>query len=254
MAQSQTPLRGKTALVTGSAKRIGREIAYSLADAGVNILVHYRSSGNEAQDLCRNLGERGVQAWPVRSDFRKPDEYGSLIERAVQLAGPFEFLINNASVFRPSTPEDLSFETFMDDILINAWAPFHLSRDFARHTGHGAIVNLLDARTEGDDWDHMGYVMGKRLLAEFTRVTALEFAPEIRVNAVAPGLILPPAGKDDSYLDTLSESVPLRRHGSPTDVAKAVLFLLESDFITGQVIYVNGGQRLMEHEHGPNTH
>ena len=120
--------------------------------------------------------------------------------------------------------------------------------------GRGKIVNLLDSRIVGYDFPHAAYYLSKRLLAILTEMAALKFAPSISVNAVAPGLILPPPGKDQSYLQELSASVPLQRHGGPQDIVDALLYLLKSEFLTGQVIYVDGGRHLRESARGSNPH
>jgi hypothetical protein len=120
-----------------------------------------------------------------------------------------------------------------------------LCREFAKQVRGGAIVNFLDTRVLDYDREHMSYHLSKRALFTLTRAMALEFAPAIRVNAVAPGLVLPPAGKDQSYLDALVHTNPLQAHGSVEDVAAAVLFLVTSPFVTGQVIYVDGGRHML---------
>ena len=136
---------------------------------------------------------------------------------------------------------------------VNAWAPFVLSREFAKQVGRGKIVNLLDSRLNSYDWSHVAYFLSKHVFSVLTKMTALQFAPEITVNVVAPGLILPPLGKDQSYLDPLVGKVPLKRHGSPRDIAEAVIYLLGSDFVTGQVIHVDGGQHLTGYSNGPHS-
>jgi NAD(P)-dependent dehydrogenase (short-subunit alcohol dehydrogenase family) len=148
---------------------------------------------------------------------------------------------------------DVGFSDVMRHMHVNAWAPFVLSREFARLADHGKIVNLLDTRIIGHDREHVAYVLSKKMLAVLTVMCAREFAPDFTVNGIAPGLILPPAGKDESYLDKLAEKVPLRKHGGPQDIVDAVLYLLKSDYVTGQVIYVDGGRHLLEDGHGPDA-
>jgi pteridine reductase len=243
-------LDGKTALVTGAAKRIGREIALALAHAGVNVVVHYRESVEEADQLCKELVAHGVKAWQVRSDFDDASAPGRLIPDALDAAGSLDILVNSASLFLPGTIKGMDFAGLTHLMQVNTWAPLVLGREFARRVGCGKIVNLLDSRIVGFDASHAAYILSKRALATLTERMAVEFAPGITVNAVAPGLILPPAGKDESYLDELAQGLPLKRHGNPADIADAVLYLLRSDFVTGQAIYVDGGRRLLELDRG----
>jgi pteridine reductase len=246
-------LTGKTALVTGAARRIGRNIASALADSGVNVVIHYRNSEAEAESLRNDLISRGVKAWLVRADFDRIEGARELLDNAAACAGPIHFLINNASSFFPATVHQITFEQLRRDIQVNAWSPFDLSREFARRFGEGMIINLLDTRVAGLDRSHVGYIISKRILSDLTEIMSVEFAPGISVNAVAPGLILPPEGKDNQYLEKLASALPLRRHGEPDDVSETVLYLLKSKFITGQVIYVDGGRHVMEWNRGPNN-
>ncbi len=243
---------GTTALVTGAAKRIGREIAIALAQEGANIVIHYRNSAKEAEELCSRLTEYHVLCWSVKADFENSEEYETLIKRSVETAGWLDILINSASTFFPNTLKDLNLQSLQKGVEVNAWAPFVLIRDFARTVGQGKIVNLLDTRIAGYDRSHVGYILGKHALYVLTQMAAVEFAPHIAVNAVAPGLILPPPGKDEEYLRWLGNRVPLKKHGKASDIADAVIYLLKSDFVTGQVIYVDGGRHLKELSNGSN--
>ena len=240
----EKPLHGKTALITGAAQRLGRATARALATEGVQVIIHYRRSESEAQEVCRELTQGGVPAFALQADLGNREESETLIARAVDLAGPLDILINSASIFPPHTLADVTFSAVMENAAVNAWAPFVLSRDLARQGRPGKIVNLLDTKLTTYDEAHVAYFLSKHALAVLTRMTALEYAPDMTVNAVAPGLILPPPGHDVSYLQKMAGTVPLQRHGSAADITAAILFLLRSDFITGQVIYVDGGQHL----------
>ena len=250
---NEVNVRGMTALITGGPKRIGRGIALALAQEGINVVVHYRSSGQEAEVLCAELAERGVAAWPLQADFSHAESAATLIGRAKELAGKLDILVNNASIFPASTLDNLDFSNIVENMEVNAWSPFVLSREFNRVAGKGAIVNLLDGRIYGYDWTHVGYIVSKHAIAVLTRMMALEFAPNVRVNAVAPGLILPPPGKDHDYIDRLIDTIPLKRHGDPHDIAQTVVFLLKNGFVTGQIICVDGGRHLREYGNGPNS-
>lgn len=247
-------LRGKTALITGAAVRLGRHIALALADVGVNIILHYRDSEDEARELSRLLESRGVSVWRIQADFDKTEGPEMLFRRSLDAAGSLHFLINSASIFPSDRIETLTYESLQQCLRINAWAPFTLCREFHRRIGAGKIVNLLDTRIADFDWHHVGYILSKQMLAHLTKMMAIEFAPNISVNGVAPGLILPPRGKDASYLEQLKTSVPLQAHGDADDVASAVLFLLQNRFITGEIIHVDGGRHLKEYSHGQNHH
>jgi len=245
-------LKGMTALITGAARRIGREIAIALADVGVNVVIHYRSSAAEAERLSTDLAARGAKTWLIEADFESSEQARQLFSMALDSAGTLDILVNSASLFLPNTLNDMESSDLMRHIQVNAWAPFVLSREFARRVGRGRIVNLLDSRIVGYDWSHVAYILSKRMFATLTEMMAVEFAPGIAVNGVAPGLILPPPGKDEIYLNDLAKTLPLKRHGHPGDIADAVLYLLKSDFVTGQVLFVDGGRHLMEQDRGPN--
>ncbi|HOJ34699.1 MAG TPA: SDR family oxidoreductase [Candidatus Hydrogenedentes bacterium] len=243
-------LRGKTALVTGGAKRLGRAISLALAREGVQVVVHYNTSQQEAESFVKELRVLGVKSWAVAGNFEQPEVAEHVLEEARAQAGTLDFLINNASVFPSGTLWDLTPAELLRNVQINAVAPLLLSRAFAATKRPGHIVNLLDCRIVDYDAAHVPYHLSKRMLFSLTRMMAMEFAPEIQVNAVAPGLILPPEGKDESYLQSLAHTNPLKRYGAPEDIAAAVLFLLSSDFVTGQVIFVDGGRHMMGNFYG----
>jgi NAD(P)-dependent dehydrogenase (short-subunit alcohol dehydrogenase family) len=242
-------LIGKNVLITGAAKRIGRAIALGFASEGANIAIHYRSSKTEAEKLCLELDKKKVGYWLLQADFGKKADYESLVDHAFETAGHLDILVNNASVFPESTLQNVTFAGVMKNIEINSWAPFYISRAFARKVKQGAIVNMLDTRIRGFDLHHVAYILSKQILESLTRMMALEWAPGIRVNAVAPGLILPPDGKDNSYLDALTYSVPLKKHGNLHQITEAVLFLVKNEFTTGQILYVDGGRHIKEFQH-----
>ncbi len=239
-------LQGRTALITGAGKRIGRALAIALAEEGVQIVAHDRKAlEEETNRVCSEVNECGARSWKVLADLEHPEEYGDLIERAFHAAGTVDILINNASIFMPGDLADLAFDELTRQIRVNAWAPFVLSREFSKRVQHGKILNLLDTRIAGHERAHAAYLLSKKMLAELTKMCALEFAPRVSVNGIAPGAILPPAGKGQEYLEQLARDLPLKRHGGPQDIADAALYLLGSEFVTGQVLYVDGGKHLL---------
>jgi pteridine reductase len=237
-------LKGKTALVTGAAKRLGRATALLLAENGVNVVLHYNQSRQAASKLAEELKSSGVEAWLVRADLADRKDVEGLVKKAAGLAGKLSLLVNNASVFQKNRISDFTGDDLDLHVQVNAFAPLLLSRSFAAKTAEGAIVNLLDSRVAGMDREHAAYHLSKKMLLEITGMLAVELAPGIRVNGVAPGLVLPPPGEDVSYLERNKNTVPLARYGDARDIAAAVLFLAKSEFVTGQVIYVDGGRHL----------
>jgi NAD(P)-dependent dehydrogenase (short-subunit alcohol dehydrogenase family) len=243
-------LSGKTALVTGAGKRLGRAIALTLAERGANVVLHCRLSVAEAGRVAGAIRAMGRFAWVIQADLSRSEDAEAMIDRAAHEAGSLDFLINSASAFPEGRLVDMTPDEFHSILDVNAFSPFAAARRFAGLGGEGAVVNLLDARVTDYDREHAAYHVAKRVLRDFTRMMAVEFAPSVRVNAVAPGLILPPDGKDESYLDGLAGTNALRRHGCAEDVAEAVAFLLQSDFVTGQVLYVDGGRNLRGNMYG----
>jgi hypothetical protein len=243
-------LQGRTALVTGGAKRLGRATAVALAEAGVNVVVHYNRSEAEAREVAGELEGLGVRAWAVQADLRHEQQVRMLMTEARRFAGPLHVLVNCASSFPASQFADFSRDELQESIDVNAWAPLAAARCFVEQAEAGTIVNFLDTRVVGYDWQHVAYHAAKTLFELFTREMALRWAPRFRVNAVAPGLILAPEGQGAEYLERLKGGVPLARVGGPRDVTEAVLYLLRSSYLTGQVIYVDGGRHLMEAKRG----
>lgn len=244
-------LSGRTALVTGGAKRLGRAIAEALASEGADIIVHYRTSEDEAREAENQLRRMGVQAWTVRADLADAEQAQTLMGRSSELAGRApDMLVNSASIFTPSRVLDFDAVELERQLAVNTLAPLYLSRSFAGSTSEGQIINMLDARMLEFDAEHAAYHLSKRALFTLTRMLALELAPGIRVNGIAPGLILPPPGEDEAYLEALAHTVPLNRHGSADDIVRAVMFLVHSPFVTGQVIYVDGGRHMEGRTYG----
>lgn len=247
MENSTAALRGKTALVTGAARRLGRAIALALAGEGADVVVHYNRSREQAETLCHEVEALGVSAWAIRAELAEADQTERLFEEATSQAGPIDILVNNASMFERDTVWDATDESVWLNLRVHAMAPLVLSRRFAEQRRTGHIVNILDTRVTTYDRQHASYHISKRVMATLTRMLALELAPAVAVNAVAPGLVLPPAGQDDSYLERLAHCNPMNTHGAASDVAEAVLFLLRTRFTTGQVLYVDGGYHMKGH-------
>jgi len=250
-------LQAGTALVTGGAVRIGRAICAALASRGCGVVVHYHRSEQEARQLVARLRGQGGRAFAVQGALDSQGDAECLIERACEAAQDINILVNNAAVFEKETLMSADEQKVLAGLRVNLLAPMFLTRGFAARLMKadmtesgikGKVVNLLDRRIVGTEKGCLPYQLCKKALADFTRLAALEMAPSITVNGVAPGAILPPVGpagsaEGETVVD-YAGVVPLQRRCTPEDVAEAVVFLLESDAITGQVVFVDGGQHL----------
>lgn len=238
-------LSRRTALITGGARRLGRAMAEALAGEGVGVVVHFRSSEDEAQQLVSTLVGRGCEAWAVQADLSEHEQVRALIARAADRADrPIDVLINNASIFPADTLEEVTPESLAANVQLHAMAPLTLARQMARQCRSGDVINMIDARAVDHDREHASYHLSKRMLLTLTRMLSRELAPAVRVNGIAPGLILPPPGRDENYLEELAHTNPLNAHGGPEDINRAALYLLQSPFVTGQLLFVDGGRHL----------
>ena len=219
-------------------------MAMELADAGWDVVLHYRRSAAEAEELAHQIESRGRKAWCVDADLAEVEHCRDLVPRAAEAAGGLEALINNASIFPASTLDDFEPEELFDNVQLHAVAPALLGRALYLRPEARHLVNLLDSKITGPDPEHLPYHLSKRMLADLTRVMARSFAPRVAVNAIAPGAMLPATGGDPSEFAALADTVPLGRTGRPEDVARAARYILESDFVTGQVLFVDGGRHM----------
>ncbi|MBN2341161.1 MAG: SDR family oxidoreductase [Deltaproteobacteria bacterium] len=231
-------------LVTGGARRIGRAVASFLAGRGMTVAVHCHHSVAEATSLVDEIAANGGNGFVVQGNLADESDVLSLLEEANQRSGGLHVLVNNASVFSEDHVLDLTFGSLMENMMVNAYSPLLLSREFARDNAASCIVNMLDSRVVDYDSIHASYHLSKRVLSDVTRMLALELAPQVRVNAVAPGLILPPEGKGDAYVDARKQELPLKKKGTVAQVCSAVDFLIENEFVTGQTVFVDGGRHL----------
>lgn len=237
-------LGGRTALVTGAARRIGRTIALTLAQHGADVVVHYHQSAEKALALCEEIRRLGVRAWPIRGDLMDGTQVQKIFREGVAQAGAIDILVNNASIFERDTLWEATAESLEKNLRIHATAPLLLARELAGQGRAGHIINLLDTRVAVFDPEHASYNLSKSMLLTLTRMLALELAPQVAVNGIAPGAILPPSGSGADYRKKQTFANPLNRHGDPEDIAETTLFLVRSRFITGQVIYVDGGMHM----------
>lgn len=239
-------LDGKTILITGSARRVGRSIALAVAGAGADVILHHHRSPHEAAAAADQVRALGRRAWIMQADLADPVQAAGLVERAGALA-PLDALVNNAAIFAPGGALDTTLESWQQHLAINLTAPFLLSQTFARQSAPdrvGRILNILDWRALRPGADHFAYTVSKAALAAMTHSLALAFAPRIVVNGLALGAILPPA--DGADTGDLLQSVPAARWADLEEVAESVVFLLSGPtYITGEILHLDGGRHLV---------
>ena len=236
----------KTALITGGAARIGAQIVKTLHHNQFNIIIHCNQSKDKAQLLCDELNLiRANSVEIVSGNLNNIDELDSLVSSIKSI----DLLVNNASVFYPKSVEDSEMKDWDDVININLKAPFFLSKGLSKtlSKNEGSIINIIDIHSERPLKKHAIYNISKAGLKMLTQTLAKELAPKIRVNGVSPGSILWPQdsaeiSEDDKNL--MLERIALHRQGSPQDIADTVLFLANSNYITGQIINIDGGRTL----------
>ncbi|WFB37134.1 SDR family oxidoreductase [Kiritimatiellota bacterium B12222] len=233
-------------LVTGGGLRVGKAISLALAEAGAELLIHYRHSSDEAEETAEMIRTRGGKADTVCGDLAREGGAEKVMRQALE-EGPVHGLVNNAAVFHRTSLAESDRQTFVDEFAPNLFGPLELMRAFAAQADAGSVVNLLDRRIAAHDAGAVPYQLSKVALAEATRLAALEFGPQLRVNGVAPGAILPPPGREHErgYIEKNGGRSPLTHRCCPEDVAAAVVFLMQAPAITGQILFVDAGQHLL---------
>lgn len=235
----------RAALITGGAQRIGKEIALFLFKKHYKIALHYNKSKEAAEEVAQYINKNGGECFLFQCDLCNAASYAGLISEVFDTFQGCVLLINNASVFERAHFHETDEEGFDRQFNINFKAPFFLSRHFAKHCGEGHIINLLDTKVSRNHAPYFVYSLTKKALLEFTKLAAVELGPKIRVNGICPGLILPPAGSKEESFKRMGEKIPLRTTGNPDYITSAVEFLLDNPFITGECLFVDGGENLL---------
>jgi NAD(P)-dependent dehydrogenase (short-subunit alcohol dehydrogenase family) len=237
-------LRGKTILVTGGAKRVGRIFSLACARAGADVVVHHGHSADEAETTRGEIKRMGRRAWVIEADLSDPAQAGNLIS-LLNESTPLHGLVNSAAIFASLSLETTSLEDWQTHLQVNLTTPFLLSQAFARQAPDGArIVNILDWRALRPGADHFPYTISKAALAALTRSLAVALAPRVVVNGLALGAILPPS--DGKARADIIKNVPAGRWAEEEEVAQALTFALTCPaYITGEIIHVDGGRHLV---------
>ena len=243
---SESQLAGKVALVTGAAKRIGRSVALRLASEGADVIVNYRGSKREADEVVAQISATGRRAMAIQADVAKRADVAVMFAAIEREFGRLDILVNNAGMFFPAKFEELTeeqWDTILDTNLKSQFLCSQIAAPMLRRSGHGRIVNFasLGGLLAWPAYTH--YCVSKAGVIMLTRCLARALAPEITVNAIAPGTISFPGDAPEIAADFIRRA-PLRRTGGPEDIDAAVVFLAQSPFITGQVIVVDGGRTL----------
>jgi NAD(P)-dependent dehydrogenase (short-subunit alcohol dehydrogenase family) len=241
-------IQGRTAVVTGGAVRVGAAITRELARRGASVFIHYNRSSAPAEALRREIADAGGVAAIGSVDLSNPDAAPHLIAAAAATLGAPSILVNSASGFPFDTLENVTVDGFRSAQDLSLTTPTMLIQAFAANIPDdvdGAVVNVTDVKTMRPYRKHFSYMLAKGGVDTLTRAAAVALAPTIRVNAVALGVILPPPGEDAEYVDQLAAELPLQRAGGAQVVADTVAFLCENDFITGEIIRLDGGAHLV---------
>jgi NAD(P)-dependent dehydrogenase (short-subunit alcohol dehydrogenase family) len=236
------------ALVTGGARRIGAHLARALAERGYAVAIHYRTSTAEAEALAEEIERSGGRAATLQADLGEPAQLEEVMAAAHAALGPVTVLVNNAAVFEPDRAIDFSLEQWDRQLATNLRAPIVLARQFARllpAEATGLIVNLLDQRIAAPTRGYFSYTLSKLALAAATELLAAALAPRVRVNGIAPGLTLISGDQSEADFERLVDRTPLGKGSSPDAIARTLIYLLETDVVTGQILFVDGGRRLV---------
>jgi pteridine reductase len=236
----------RVALVTGGAVRVGRAISSALAEDGYRLVVHYNSSSGPADELVEEIRGRGGDAVAIGADLADAAEVRRLAKEAVDAFGGIDVLVNSASVFPPERLEETDEDLWDHTIAVNLKAPFFLIRHLAPtlRERKGVVVNMEDLAGIQTWGAYAAHGISKAGIVHLTKVAARSLAPDVRVNGIAPGTVLPPESMGDEEIRQLAERAPLKKNGSPDDVVRALRYLLAADFVTGQTLVVDGGRLL----------
>ncbi len=234
-------------LVTGGAKRIGREICLRLSEEGFSIAIHYRNSEQEADQLVREIESGGGKATSLQCDLNDSDSVKGLIHKATESLGTVVGVVNNASLFSFDRIENLSEELWTEHMKVNAFAPLVLIGELSKYAKEPSwVVNVLDFKVESPNADYLSYTGSRFAMYGLTSALAIDLAPRIRVNSVAPGHVLTSDVLDADSLEAIQSQSPLGFGPSSHDVSESVVFLVNSPSITGQTIFVDSGERFRQ--------
>ncbi len=243
MPQSKKMSKG-TALVTGGAVRLGKVFTMSLAQAGYNLAVHYNTSSDAAIATVEELRQSGVECEIFQFDFSRTDDVSELVTNVRSRFSDLNVLINSASVYNQASMMGTTEAMFKEQIKVNLMTPYFLTKAFAQQCKTGNVINIIDNKIAFNQYQYSAYLLSKKMLVEFTKLAAVELAPAIRVNGLAPGVVLPASIRTQEYIDWRIEGIPVKRQGNTDNITQALHYLLDNDFVCGQILMVDGGESL----------
>ncbi|MBL1268742.1 SDR family NAD(P)-dependent oxidoreductase [Vreelandella neptunia] len=242
----------QAALVTGGATRLGRFFSEALADAGFDIALHVNRSREEAEEVANSIRTKGRECEIFHCDFLS-DEPRDLIQAAKSRFPGLNLLLNSASAYEPALIAATELAMLETQFRVNMFTPLLLTRHFAKEVKEGQVINIIDNKVAYHQYPYAAYLLSKKSLAEMTRMAALEFAPRIRINGIAPGVVLPASQRTSAYIEWRIEGIPLKRQGHPDHLVQALHYLLDNPFVAGQILFVDGGESInLEGRHSEN--
>lgn len=245
MASSSGASDRQVALVTGAGRRVGQALALALAGRGCDVAVHYNASAEGAAETAEAARRAGVRAQPFGEDLTRAGAPARLVENVVSAFGRLDIVVNSAAVMLRTPVDEVTTEQWDLVMNLNLRAPFFVAQAAARHLPDGGVIINIADLSAYETWPgYLPHGVSKAALVHLTRGLARVLAPRVRVNGIAPGTVLLPEGWDPASAEPLRETTPLRRWGTPEDVAQAMLYLLDAGYVTGETIVVDGGRRI----------
>jgi len=233
------------ALVTGGAKRIGKQISLDLAKCGYDIALNYNTSDIEAKETKKEIEALGARCEIFQADLANSKDVKRLFNETKESFNKVDLLVNNASIFIERDFQNTDEEFLDKNFNIHFKAPFFLSQEFAKHCDNGNIINITDTRAIRNSIKFFPYILSKKSLVELTKMTARILGPQIRVNAIAPGITTLSDDLSEEFITNRMEAIPLKSQVKPEQISKTLIQIIENDSITGQIFYLDGGEHLI---------
>ncbi len=236
--------RRPAALVTGGAIRVGRALALALAEDGYDVAILFNRSKGPAAETAEDIERLGAKCHLVQYDLHDAEGMDAMLGSVLEALPNLRVLVNSASGYTPGPLRETDVATFDDQMQLNLRAPFFMTKAFANQVAEGHVINIIDNKIGYNQYAYAAYLLSKKALAELTRMAALELAPKIQVNGIAPGVILPAVSRSAEYIEWRRQAIPLHRTGAVEDLAGALRYLLNSRFVTGSIMVVDGGENI----------